>query len=143
MISEKTIAKYDRLTARAFKAAEKAAKAKAREIVKKDEAEIVTTVAGGRVYQHRAIGLPCGWCDVTLDNARSGFAQYAKYKDAFQNSIYRGPRVWWWAFGERFVVHPKHPYLKQSMEVNEAAAEAFADVLRKGGVPCGTWSTID
>lgn len=62
----------------------------------------------------------CGFAWVTIKPGTSGFAKFLKAKDYARNGFYGGVEVW----------NPGKSFT-QSMDVKEAGAVAFADVLRK------------
>lgn len=148
MISEKTLARYDRIALRAHKAGFKAAKAKARQIVRENDAETIITRTPGKTYAHRVIGLPCGFCHLSFASGRIGFFQYLKAYAHAYTSPYYGARAHFDSITHRLgikdePVHPKHRYLTQSLRVNEAYYEAVVSVLNKAGIDCSFGSTID
>jgi len=134
-ISNATIARYDRLVARAIKAGRKAAAKAAREAAR-GQKSIVVDHWTKRKYV--VCGYPYGMASIRLDSGRTGFAQYLKTKKAlgYQNSV-----TYYVLDFECETFNP--PSLTQSLAVNEARAQAWVDVLNKAGIKSYVWTWID
>jgi hypothetical protein len=134
-ISDKTIARYDRLVARAIKAGRTAAAKAAREAARGEK----TTIVDNRTKRTWSmVGYPYGRAYVRVSSGRTGFAQYLKSKNAlgWENRIedYVLDR-------DRQVFKPQS--LGQSMQVATAKAEAWAAVLNKAGISTCVETWID
>lgn len=77
----------------------------------------------------------CGFASVGIKPARGGFVKYLKDKDIGYTRYYGGYSI------------PARPIVEgalvQSMEINEAYARGFAEVLRENGIECFVESRMD
>lgn len=133
MISEATIAKFDKLVARCNKAGQAAARKKAREL--KREAGVVIVDAFNRKKTYTVHGYPYGFVNLHVVNGRSGFAQYLKAKDAlgWRNSVYT------FRFGNDTTLGP----IGQSMAVQEAEVLEWQRILASKGIETYITDRID
>jgi hypothetical protein len=133
-ISEATIAKFDRLVARAHKAGMASAK-KAKRVIMAREADVI--VDSSRKVKYKMYGYPFGFVSLKVSNGRCGFAQYLKHKDAlgYEN------RIQLYSLGMGTL--NEFGALCQSMELQEAYWSAWQPILEAKGINTWMSSRID
>lgn len=135
MISEATVAKFDRLIARCHKAGLASAK-KAKKAIMAREADII--VDASRKVKYKMYGYPFGFVNLEVSNGRCGFAQYLKHKGGlgYQNSIH----LYHLDMG---TLNNEFGALCQSMELQEAYWMAWRTILESKGIRTWMSSRID
>jgi hypothetical protein len=134
-ISEKTIAQYDRLVAKAHKAGVASAK-KARRVIMAREADVI--VDSARKVKYTMFGYPYGFVNLEIRSGRCGFAQYLKFKGGlgYENSV----RLYNLGVG---TLNTEFGALSQSMELQEAYWEAWSEILESKDIKTYISSRID
>lgn len=89
--------------------------------------------ANAKLPPEQSRGLDCGFAWIVIEPATQPMARYLKGLD-IASKYTRGYIVWY---------SKLHDVPTQSISVHQAAAQAAADVLQRGGVKCYTGSRLD